>query len=40
LLDSTNQTSTLNRLQESGKSTDNGEKANTGLGSSASELRL
>ena len=31
---------TVRRLQESGEGTDNGEKADTSLGSSASELRL
>jgi hypothetical protein len=38
-LTSTCQTSILDCLQESSKGTDNGEEANTSLGSSASELR-
>lgn len=39
-LNSANQTSISNCLQESSEGTDNSEKANTSLGSSASELRL
>jgi hypothetical protein len=39
-LNSADQTSILNCLQESSEGTDNGEKANISLGSSASELRL
>ena len=37
---STHHSRPVHRLQESSKGTDNGEKADTSLGSSASELRL